>query len=681
MRKPFKGSILFLIAGITQAAAVTPASHVIANNTPRFVANAQKGSNVDPSSVIEVALWLEPQNRDALDKTVAKLYDRSSPSFHKWLSRDAMGQLLAPRGSDMADVKKFLKGANLSIVSQDKYNFFVRARGTVADVQKAFNVTLANVTFKGATYRSNLADPAIADPSGAHVMAIEGLDNVAYIHHNIAQTSAIKGVQPSAVKTNASSSASAAAAGSTTPLACITGTGSETYTSQSGANPSATFTGNLYTTSVIGCGFTPPQIQAAYGLTKLYASGFDGTGQTVVILDWCGSPTIKSDANAYSKKYGLPALTDSNFQIVNYPAPSSCAAPDPEINIDVEWAHAIAPGANILLMVPPSAEFVDIDSALLYIVENAVGNVVSNSYGAEELYTDPTILSVQNFILEGAASVGVAMNFSTGDEGDFTFDFPQFDPPSVSDPADSPYATGIGGISLQMTPSSTIDWQAAWGNNVTLLSEPGFIPVPAANFGFNGGSGGGASGVFAKPSYQSALKGKYRKLPDISWLADPFTGGVIAISEPFQSPSLIYTVYGGTSLACPMFSALWAIADQVAGASLGQAAPALYAAPSSVYTDIVPYGSATNVTGVLTRANGKTITETAAQLAKPLEGNTTFLSAIWNYPDNQGLAYMLTFGTDSGLKPTPGWDNATGLGVTNPQALVSYISSLAASKK
>ena len=130
-----------------------------------------------------------------------------------------------------------------------------------------------------------------------------------------------------------------------------------------------------------------------------------------------------------------------------------------------------------------------------------------------------------------------------------------------------------------------------------------------------------------------------------------------------------------------MFSALWAIADQAAGASLGQAAPLLYAAPASVTTDIVPYGSKSDVTGVLQRANGKTVTETAVQLAKPLEGNTTFVSFLWNIPYNQDTAVLLTIGTDSGLKPATGWDDATGLGVTKPAALVKYIKSMAAATK
>ncbi len=357
---------------------------------------------------------------------------------------------------------------------------------------------------------------------------------------------------------------------------------------------------------------------------------------------------------------------------MNYPGTSTCSAEDPEINIDVEWSHAVAPGAAILLLVPATASFADIDSSWLYIVENGAGNIVSNSYGSEEIYTSTSVLELQNYILEIAAASGVAFNFSSGDDGDFTFDYPQYDPPSVSAPADSPYATAIGGISLSLTKANAITWQAAWGTNETLLAVPGFVPVPAENFGFDFGSGGGNSVLFKKPAFQSALKGGYRHVPDVSWLADPFTGGVIAISVPFQSPELIYTVYGGTSLACPMFSALWAIADQAAGTSLGEAAPLLYSAPKSVITDIVAVGSTTNVTAAYVTSAGKSH-ENAAALALPLEKSKVFQSAIWDYPGEPGEAVLLTFGTDSALPATPGYDLATGLGVANPGALIGYV--------
>jgi subtilase family serine protease len=321
-----------------------------------------------------------------------------------------------------------------------------------------------------------------------------------------------------------------------------------------------------------------------------------------------------------------------------------------------------------------------VDAGLLYEVENPIGNVSSNSFGSEELYTSTAVLELQNFIMETAASVGIAMNFSSGDDGDETFDFPQYNPPSVQSPADSPYVTAVGGISLQLTRANAIQWQTAWGTNETLISEAGFVPEPAFNLGFFFGSGGGPSAVFPKLPYQAALPGNYRQVPDISWLADPFTGGYIAISEPFTSPTITYQVYGGTSLACPMFAGLWAIADQVAATSLGLAAPLLYAAPASIFTDVVPYGSKTNVTALYESSTGN-FHEGANALVAPLEGTTTYLSAIWDYPDNQDVAYILTFGTDSGLLAAPGWDPATGLGVTNPAALINYITGLAASAR
>ncbi len=173
--------------------------------------------------------------------------------------------------------------------------------------------------------------------------------------------------------------------------------------------------------------------------------------------------------------------------------------------------------------------------------------------------------------------------------------------------------------------------------------------------------------MFSKPSFQSTLPGKKRQLPDISWLADPFTGAVIAITEPFTFPPITYQVFGGTSLACPMFSALWAIANQEAGFPLGQAAPWLYYMPAGTITDVLPVGSNTNVTATIQDEFGTT-TYTAAQLAAPLENTTKFYSALWDIPLSQDTTYVLTFGTDSGLTTKVGWDNVTGLGTPNGKA-------------
>ena len=107
-------------------------------------------------------------------------------------------------------------------------------------------------------------------------------------------------------------------------------------------------------------------IQAAYNLTGLYAEGYNGAGQTIVIMDWCGSPTITEDANTFSKKFGLPKLTSSNFNIIDYPGPSDCSGVNPQINLEVEWAHAIAPGANIDLIIAADGSYEDVDEATYY---------------------------------------------------------------------------------------------------------------------------------------------------------------------------------------------------------------------------------------------------------------------------------------------------------------------------
>jgi subtilase family serine protease len=160
----------------------------------------------------------------------------------------------------------------------------------------------------------------------------------------------------------------------------------------------------------------------------------------------------------------------------------------------------------------------------------------------------------------------------------------------------------------------------------------------------------------------------------VSWLADPFTGGVIAITYGFMSPPLTYQVWGGTSLACPMFSALWAIANQEAGYPLGQAAHYLYSLPSDTIYDVVPLSSAANVTATIVDFLGTT-TYSAAQLAAPLGITAKFYSTLWDYPLVQDTTYVLTFGTDTSLATAKGWDNVTGVGTPkDAKAFADYFS-------
>ncbi len=672
MSKKHRGIICLGIAlGLTSSGAAYAASsvsgNVIGNSTPGLVNTARNLGPANQAETIEVSVWLNPRNSEELDTLAEELYDPMSARYHNWLKPADITARFAPTAQQVQTVEEFLSSHNLPVVAVGPDNFFVRARGTVASVQNAFHVQIDTFQVNGKTYRANVSDPRIDGPAAPLTRGVSGLDNVEYQHPYIARP-----LPPSKTSAPGVQAAAANADPAFFTSNCFTGVKTEKY-STDGSYPLASYHGNSYngTQNAPGCGYTPAEIQKAYNLTALYNEGYDGTGQTIVIIDWCGSPTIRADANAFSTRFGLPPLTTSNFHIINT-APSTCAAPDTEINIDVEWAHAIAPGADIDLVVPPTASFQDVDIAELYAIANGLGNVISGSYGSEELYTPLAELQEENLINKVAAVLGISANFATGDSGDFTLDDPSVFPASVLAPADTPYATAVGGVTLALKSNNTMAWQSGWGNNETLLISAGTIFDPPLNFGFYAGAGGGPSAVFAKPSFQSKLPGTHRLLPDISWLADPFTGAVIAITENFVYPPLEWQAWGGTSLATPMFSGIWAIANQEAGAPLGQAARQLYTMPPGTITDVVPVGSTTNVTAIIQESPTVINTYTAADIAAPLEGTTIFYSALWDIPLEQDTTYVLTFGTDSGLKTAVGWDDVTGLGTPNGKAFADF---------
>ena len=197
-------------------------------------------------------------------------------------------------------------------------------------------------------------------------------------------------------------------------------------------------------------------------------------------------------------------------------------------------------------------------------------------------------------------------------------------------------------------------------------------PSPYDFYGFHGGAGGGPSVFFSKPSFQKSVAGKYRQVPDISWLADPFTGAVIVVSQPGQVPEQVWYATGGTELATPMFSALWAIANQEAGTALGQAAPYLYSMPPTAITDIVPYSSAENVIAVIEDSSLVTHDYNAKGTLAVFPGVPfgEFYSAIGDDPT--GVVFAVSFGQDYYLHPKAGWDEVTGLGTPNAKAFADW---------
>jgi subtilase family serine protease len=700
--------LAILIAGsVLQAAAA--GGQYIAHNTPPYVLTAKNLGTEDPSKTIEISVWLNLHNRSQMDALAQQLYEPTSAHYRHFLTPAQIAAQFGPTAGEVKAVRAFLESHNLKTVRVGPNNFFVRARGTVGDVESALGVVLNNYSVRGAVVRANDHDPYIEGAAASLVSSISGLDTGVYEYPSMTRT-ALTGT-PAGTKQTAAAKP-ALVAGATSPSdfpysnICFPGTGTNVFSNHqgSGSLPIATFKGNILnaeSTTSLGCAYTPPELQTAYNLTGLYAEGFDGTGQTIGIVDWCGSLTIQSDANAFSAQFGLPPLTSSNFAINYIPPPTvPCAQyEETEINIDVEWAHAIAPGANINLIVAPSADFQDVDEAEFDAINYGMATVISGSYGNAEPFTPQNIIDTENLISEIAAMSGISTNFASGDDGDFT-DEVGFQ--TAQSPADSPWATAVGGVTLALNPDNSIAWQAGWGNSVTLVSTQGSVSDPPYEgaMGFYAGSGGGPSNCasysfnpttgeitclagFPKPSYQKALPGKYRQLPDVSWVADPFTGLAILVSVPGQAPEQVWQVWGGTSVAAPMFSGLWAIANQEAGSPLGQAAPYMYSLPADAIYDIVPVSSKTNTTASVVDSSGTTAYSAVSIMGN--EGPAKFVSALYDYPYLQYTAYVFSFGTDcnqsqfhipeetpcnspSALHTKPGWDNVTGVGVPNAKA-------------
>jgi subtilase family serine protease len=667
-----------------------------------------QGTNMGPedsSQVISVTVWLNLHNRALLDAAVQQTYDKSSPNYHHWLTTSQFQAQFAPTAQDVAVVQEFLASHNLTVTSVGPNNHFVVARGTVADAQQAFNTQIHRMMVSGAMHRMNTSEPRIEGPAASLISTVQGLSDLAYRTRVHRAANPVTGQPYDAVSISAAS-ISAGNNGLFFSGQCLRPPQTVTLKSPGGF-PAAVYVGNRYgadnsspAPNLPPCGYDAAQMQTAYGLNPLYKNGLNGAGQTIVIVDAFGSNTILNDANIFSSLNGLPPLTSSNFQIVDSDGPATCteangcfaANANLETTLDVEWAHAIAPGANIVLVLTPDILLSSLDTGNIFAIENGLGNVISNSFGIPEVVLAqlaPSELALENEISEVAASLGIAQNIGSGDTGDdLAADNENFGINSVSVDAnaDSPFATGVGGTSTFLNSQNNIELQTGWGLNVTQLTgaTPTSPSVPPMQFGFQEGGGGGASAVYAKPAFQKGLRGKFRLVPDISMNADPQTGvEIIVTPDGVLADGTFVTVAGGTSLSCPMFSALWTIANQAnaaaGGRSLGQAAPLLYELGPNAITDVnvVPLETLLDVNGLILNPPAKPlILEPAPALAAPLENTTFFVSALFQSSTSDW--FVVTFGTDSSLVTGPGWDSVTGLGTPNGAKFVQGVVAAAA---
>jgi subtilase family serine protease len=617
-----------------------------------------------PQQELTLNVHLTPHNEAAYNKAVEDLYTAGSPTYHHWFT-DADFAKYAPSASEVETVKKELESHGLSVISVGSNNHSVRVRGSVSAVESAFNTQIHNFEREGKTFYANATPAKLTGPAASLVGSVSGLSSFALKSMAKVQVNPKTGKPRPMIPL---AKAQASGLGQFFTNNCFRNPAAFDLTTQGASLPVGQYYGNVYNQGALICGWTPSQVQTHYGLTSTIQGGLDGTGQTIVLVDGPSDPTVADDLVGFAQVTGLPAITSSNFEIV-YPdgQPSQLTLTqitnwDTEADLDIQWAHAIAPGAKIILMITPTQDWTEFEFAIQYAVEHHLGNVISNSYGFPELAWGAFTLKGFDQVLQAAAASGVAVNFSSGDSGDEGTGAPNAG--GASYPASSSYVTSVGGTSIGIPDGTGFHTETGWGNNGAYLSFGATSVLdPPESAGFFYGSGGGESIFIVKPTWQYHLgiPGANRQQPDISAFADPDTGAVF-VSGGFLG------VVGGTSLSSPVFSAIWALADQKAGKSLGQAAPLIAHLPAGAVKDIVPLGSATNVAGTVFDSNGA-IFYSADSLAAPLFTTTTYYSSVWDL--GGGFDVVLTFGTDSSLTVAKGWDNVTGFGVPNGAAFIN----------
>jgi subtilase family serine protease len=348
--------------------------------------------------------------------------------------------------------------------------------------------------------------------------------------------------------------------------------------------------------------YDPAQMETAYNEQPLFAHGITGRGQTIVIVDSFGSPTIESDLATFDATFHLPA--PPSFQIIQ-PAgpvgpynPSTMSGWAGETTLDVEWSHSIAPGASILLVETPVAEtegvagFPQIVEAENYVIDHHLGEVISQSFGATE-GTFPnarTLLSLRSAYLN-AFFHGVTVLASAGDTGATGYSNVAgtllYTHPAVSWPASDPLVTGVGGTQLSLNAAGQRTApDRVWNDTYNQALNDVFFGNPGPNAL---AGGGGKSAVFSRPFYQNGVAntvGDARGVPDISMSAA--CSGLALVYHSFGGAPAGWYVTCGTSEASPLFAGVVALADQLAGHSLGLINPALYALKAEHAPGLVP---------------------------------------------------------------------------------------------
>ena len=540
-----------------------------------------------PMQRMILVLKRSAEQESALRELLDAQQTKGSASYQKWLAPQDFGKEFGPADSDVAAVEAWLESHGFKVEHLSNGRTAIEFSGTAGQVQDAFQTTIHSYMLNGEQHWANARNPSIPSALAPVVRGVLSL-------HNFPRRPQL---------TVMGAQAQAAHTGPGTPL----------YTFTSGKS-------NYY---AVG----PTDFATIYNVLPLWNAGIDGAGQTIAIV---GETDINlSDIAAFRGLFGLPANVPKI--IVNGADPGISLGDEPEAVLDVSWSGAVARNATIdLVASATTSTALGVDLSALYIVDNNLAPIMSESYGECEATLGDAGNAFYNSLWEQAAAEGITVVEAAGDGGSAGCD--NFDTEAtasqglgVSGFASTPYNVAVGGTDFDQSATTAAKYWSATNAANTEASALGYIPETpwnqsCAGLGLSGGvsqcptsstelnivagSGGpsscatgGDSGNCAgypKPSWQTGTgvpQDGVRDLPDVSLFASAgFNGSFYIICEqdfsvfgpmlgadtPCSLTNQTFVGLGGTSAAAPAFAGMLALVEQKTGSRQGNANYVLY---------------------------------------------------------------------------------------------------------
>ncbi len=477
------------------------AGNIHPNATPQFDAGP-----LDPSVKLDhVMLMFKRSNAQqaSLDQLLADQQTPSSPGFHKWISPEQFADRFGISANDSAKISAWLQSEGLAVDEVSRARNWVAFSGTVAQIQGALRTNLRRYRINGELHFANADEPSVPAAIEPMVTGLLGLDDF----------------RPDSPRSTA------------VPL----------YTSTSGTHSLA-----------------PDDFATIYNLTPLYNSGYDGTGQTIVVV---GQSAIDlTDIQLFRSTYHLPP-NDPQLLLVPGSVDPGINSSQTEADLDLEWAGAVARKAKIIYVYSSNVLTISVP----YAINQNLAPIITYSFGGcEQRFSASTLASIRG-LAQQANAQGITWLASSGDSGAAGCD-PDFQTSSpaasqglgVSFPASLPEVTGVGGT--QFNASSSLYWNIS--NSTNSASALSYIPETSWNGSGPSGliaSGGGVSVDFPKPSWQNGPgvpSGNSRAVPDVSLSAG---GGNVSYLAVMGGRSLLLL---GTSAGTPSFAGILVLVNQ-----------------------------------------------------------------------------------------------------------------------